>query len=64
MQNFDVRPKIILRAVGGWLAVSPPGARFKIGVMAETEEEAGRLFHAAWRRWDEIIEMGKEKELA
>jgi hypothetical protein len=37
-------PELIHRACGGWLAVSPPEARFLIGVIAVAEMEALNMY--------------------
>lgn len=50
-----VLPKVTRRECGGWLAVSPPGTRFKIGVTGGTEREAVEQFQAAWRLWAETL---------
>ena len=44
-------PILKARANGGVLAVSPEGARLRIGVTADTKEDAVEMFRAAARRW-------------
>jgi len=51
----EVKPVLIRRACGGWLAKSPRGACFSMGVTAATEEEAREKFSYAFQRWLEII---------
>ena len=51
----NIVPNTIRRANGGWLAVAPPGARFKIGTTGSTEQEAVERFQAAWREWTETL---------
>lgn len=40
----EVRPRLIRRRVGGWLAVAPEGCAIRLGVTAETEEGAREKF--------------------
>jgi len=47
---------MIKRRCGGYLAVSPRGSRFGIGVTADSEQEAHILFIKAYRRWGEILD--------
>lgn len=51
----EIRPDMIRRRCGGWLAVAPDGACFSMGVTAPTEEEAREKFGSAFGRWLEII---------
>lgn len=62
MVQSAVVPMTIRRANGGWLAVAPPGARFKIGTTGETEQEAVDLFQIAWREWTETLD-GRQGDL-
>jgi hypothetical protein len=48
------KPRLIRRKCGGWLAVSPRCARFRIGVTADTEAHAEGKFWNAYVRWCEI----------
>jgi hypothetical protein len=57
-----IRPDIIKRTCGGWLAVSPRRARFRIGVTAATEDEAKENFRFAFGRWLELAEGTKNTE--
>jgi hypothetical protein len=56
-----VHPNLIRRTCGGWLAVSPGGADFSVGVTASTEEEAREKFRFTYSRWLEIIRDTKKK---
>ena len=57
IQRIDeVRPRLIRRATGGWLAVSPDWARFLIGITADTESEAIDQFRASYARWVSIAD--------
>lgn len=51
-----IQVDMIRRTCGGWLAVSAPGMRFKIGVTGPTEEETKERFRASYHRWTEISE--------
>lgn len=55
----EIHPEVIRREVGGWLAVSPKWARLRVGVTAETEDDARALFSQTVKRWLEIIEEGE-----
>ena len=50
-----IRPKVIRRACGGWLAATPNNAGISIGVTAATEVEARDNFGYVLARWLEII---------
>jgi hypothetical protein len=50
-----VQPMTCNRLSGGWLAVSPPGAEFRIGVTGASEQEARDRFHVAWDRWTKTL---------
>lgn len=51
----EIRPDLIRRTGGGWLAVAPSEAVFSIGVTAPTQEEAAAKFCSVYRRWIEIL---------
>lgn len=51
----SIGPLLIKRACGGWLAVAPDGAEFRIGATAQTESEAREKFLATLDRWGEIL---------
>lgn len=53
-------PKLIERTCGGWLAVSAPDAPLKIGVTADTAENARTAFDRAILEWQMILESGVE----
>lgn len=44
-------PRLLRRLNGGWLAVSGPGAEIRIGVEAETADEARKRFAEALQLW-------------
>lgn len=48
-------PETLERPAGNWLAHSPGGSRYRIGVIGETREEAIRRFWEASNRWEEIL---------
>lgn len=51
------KPRLIHRECGGWLAVSPRGARFQIGVTAETEAHAEHVFWETYVKWCETVPL-------
>ena len=53
---YSVKPHLIERECGGWLAVTPRGWPLSIGVTAETNAEAKRIFEVALDRWSKIKE--------
>jgi hypothetical protein len=55
MALLEISPRIMQRTCGGWLAVAPPGAVFRIGETGETEQQAVERFHEAWRQWADIV---------
>lgn len=68
--NFDVekigevRPNLVRRTGGGWLAVAPSGANLSVGVTAPTEEEARLKFRSVLGRWIKILAADGMKEAA
>jgi hypothetical protein len=53
----EIRPDLIRRTTGGWLAVSPTKCSICIGVTAPTEEEAIARFRFEFGRWLEILAL-------
>jgi hypothetical protein len=51
---YNVKPQLIERKCGGWLAITPRGCPLSIGVTADTDVEAKREFEAAIDRWSKI----------
>jgi len=51
----EIRPDLMRRTGGGWLAVAPKGGVFSIGVTAPTANEAREKFSSVIRRWVEIL---------
>jgi hypothetical protein len=49
-----IRPNVIRRPYGDWLAASPHGACLCVGVIGSTEQEARERFEAEVQRWFEI----------
>lgn len=45
---------IVTKNPTGYLASTPEGHRFSIGVLAPTEEEARRGFRASLAAWEEL----------
>lgn len=54
-KKIEISPRLIQRARGGWLAVTPDNARLRLGVTAPTENEAREEFSRAIERWTEIL---------
>jgi len=52
-------PRLIERACGGWLALSGIGESLKIGVVAETADDARNRFAAAVEKWREALSTQK-----
>ena len=50
-----VAPRTIKRACGGWLAISGSGSPIKIGVTADTEQQALDAFALPFMKWDAIL---------
>lgn len=55
----EVKPDILPREGGGWIAVSPRWARFSIGVTAETEDAVRIAFRLTFERWVSLIDDTK-----
>jgi hypothetical protein len=53
----EIRPDLIRRTTGGWIAVSPYNCRISIGVTAPTEDEAIARFRFVFSRWLEILAL-------
>lgn len=53
---YAVKPVLIERECGGWLAITPRGWPLSIGVTAPTSGEAEQEFSAALDRWSKIEE--------
>lgn len=56
----SVKPRVVKRECGGWLAVSPQDAPMHLGETGATQEEAVRRFQLAWKRWSETLDKPKE----
>lgn len=55
---YTVRPVLIERACGGWMAVTPRGWPLSVGVTAVTVAAVELAFEEAMERWSKI---GEEK---
>lgn len=53
----EIRPQLIRRNYGGWLAISPANCGICIGVDAPTEKEALTRFRSEFSRWLEILSL-------
>lgn len=51
-----VKPRIIQRSNGEWLAVAPKSARFSIGVTAPTQDQAGEKFRSVYNEWVSLLD--------
>ncbi len=56
MPHEMLRPRIIPRKCGGWLALSNDADMVKIGVTAASEVDADLLFQKTRERWQAILE--------
>jgi hypothetical protein len=56
----EIRPDLMRRTCGGWLAVAPSSAKIRIGATGTTEAEAIETFRFVYSRW---IELFKPKTL-
>ena len=55
IQTIQLCPRISKSRCGGWIAVSEADAPLKIGVTADTEEEAPAAFVQAVSEWEMIL---------
>lgn len=49
MEISVIRPQLVQRGCGGWLAVTPDSTALKMGVTAPTEDEARKSSHIRLR---------------
>lgn len=56
--SMAVDPILLRRENGGWLAVAPTGAPFRIAVAAWSADDARHRFEREMREWAEIAEDG------
>jgi hypothetical protein len=55
-ENVDeIKPHLIRRTCGGWLAISPRTALFRVGVTAPTENEALERFRFEYSQWIKLF---------
>jgi hypothetical protein len=54
-------PRIVRRFCGGYLAISTSSDGPKIGVTADTEEEARERLSATLKRWLEILDDATDR---
>ncbi len=50
-----IRPQLIERRNGGWLAVTPEGSAIRLGVTADTEAGAREKFSQSLTQWMKIL---------
>ena len=53
----EMRPRILPRAGGGWLAANQPGAPLTLGVTGKTAEEAAERFAVAVAKWSALLDV-------
>ncbi len=54
--DSQIKPDLVRRTTGGWLAIAPKGAKFPIGVTATTAEEAEQRFRSSYNQWLSLSE--------
>lgn len=59
---MQIAPEISKRRSGGWIAVSGRDAPLKIGVTANSEEDARAAFNQAVIEWETILKSGTIRE--
>lgn len=50
-----IEPRLLRREGGGWLAISEPGAKLRIGVVADTADEARARFGRELAAWQSLL---------
>jgi hypothetical protein len=55
----SIRPRIVQRIAGDWLAASPPDAVICIAIIAATQAEAEEKFSETMARW--IADLNRER---
>lgn len=53
----EIRPRLIQRAGGGWLAVLPSNCGLSVGVDAPSKDEALKRFRSEFSKWLEILSL-------
>ena len=51
----QIRPNVVPRDCGGWLATAPKWSPLRIGVTAATEAEAREDFRTALEHWSALL---------
>ena len=59
----DMKPTLIRREDGGWLAVSPADANLHIGVVAWSADDARARFVRAAREWGALLDGRYQDEV-
>ncbi len=57
---IGIPPRLIERAGGGWLAVTPYNAKLCFGVTAQTESQAREEFLLTLERWEETLAADRD----
>ena len=55
-KSLVIRPVLIERTRGGWLAVSQAGSELRIGVVGDTEKQARQRFADALKKWAKLLD--------
>ena len=55
-RSCEVPPKLLRRSVGGWLAISGPGARVRIAVEGMTPDEARARYDRELALWCTLLD--------
>jgi hypothetical protein len=59
MNDENIVPIVVARQCGGWLATSPRGSRFMIGVTADTEDQVRADFDRSIAGWSAMFEQAQ-----
>jgi hypothetical protein len=51
----SVKPMMLPRSRGGWLAISQPGDSLQIGAVGASEKEAKEAFATACEEWAQLL---------
>lgn len=57
MNNPQEFPRLVERRCGGWLALAPRGASLRIGVWADSEDQAREKYRTALAGWQESLAL-------
>lgn len=63
MENNPLRPRLVKRKNGHWLALSADADSLKVGVSAPSAEEARSKFADTIMQWNRILALSSEQSL-